>query len=368
MQEKNDTLERLAEIHSPLRAFADDVIATIGDTVNFETEGNYSECQVGTNRSGRKRISFSWDDEAEGNKAEKSFLNIYLYSNGTVSIQDNHQQPLDVSFDEVFSGILQATDALRKQGFPINHPFNGIALTPEQEEVIAALTSIEETNAIAARIAEEKSRAIAAEEEAKDAKEAAKEEALHAAILLPGEFKDFREFLEKGVKLDPQEIDALSDPITLEIPEREQAVMTPSGMTFSRDFIVGHIEENGTDPMTGDPLTVEDLTVNPRLEKLYEAYDTRKKISAAASVTRTTRLAGVLNRNHGDILPKEILQHIGALADSDRRLSNEELARSTEEGLKTPESMETAKEATKKGFMERVLDRYQSEKSSGISK
>ena len=49
-------------------------------------------------------------------------------------------------------------------------------------------------------------------------------------------------------------------------------VQTPGGVTYERKYIEEYIEREGTDPMTREPLSKDDLTPNRALKSVIEEY------------------------------------------------------------------------------------------------
>lgn len=93
------------------------------------------------------------------------------------------------------------------------------------------------------------------------------------------------------------------------------------------------------------------------------------KGTAAANVCYVTRMARQVSRGHNDIFPKELIVHIGTLADSNHILSSQEAIKATNAGYETPATVEIAQKATKGEFTKKVLDKYLSDyKNTGLSK
>lgn len=69
--------------------------------------------------------------------------------------------------------------------------------------------------------------------------------------------------------------DHILDPISFNI--FIDPVITPSGNTFERSWIVEHLKTNPTDPMTRDPLKEKDLYPNLAIKKAAEQYINDRK-------------------------------------------------------------------------------------------
>ncbi|KNC85018.1 hypothetical protein SARC_02773 [Sphaeroforma arctica JP610] len=88
---------------------------------------------------------------------------------------------------------------------------------------------------------------------------------------------------DKGIDDYTEEIESFCCPITTNV--MRDPVNTPFGHSYEREAITRWVREHHTDPLTGQPLNVNQLSTAHSLRHAIEEYEARRPVSATASST-----------------------------------------------------------------------------------